>query len=320
MTTLPSKNPSKNLVFTENPLEAPSKKHLLLKNLLRTLLRSVRLYDPLGVHPIVCFPIADRRPETYFLAGGLDCVCEPCTPPPPPHISFLNSMGNDHPRGPKDWKIQDFAPGLKLSSDQSQIENFNRDWKFQASHTARPLFVGNYQGRDWSFQARLNISIEIENFNPGLKISSVWIENVTRSIGIDFFNRWALRDCFVTWLSATDPLPPHTARHIEQPPLRVADSESILAVFFSPKIGRKRSKMTKNDRKSARIWVLGRAWSGGQSGWPGGLCGWVINLHRVNGRGHFGGQTAGGHPQAFPWPKKPHGSAGIERARKRLQV
>ena len=27
------------------------KKHLLLKNLLRTLLRSVRLHDPLGVHP-----------------------------------------------------------------------------------------------------------------------------------------------------------------------------------------------------------------------------------------------------------------------------
>ena len=57
--TLPSKspykNPSKNPVFTEKPLQAPSKnpskKHLLLENLLRTLLRSVRLHDPLGVHP-----------------------------------------------------------------------------------------------------------------------------------------------------------------------------------------------------------------------------------------------------------------------------
>ena len=40
---LPSKNPSKNLVFTENPLQArsknPSKNRLLLENLLRTLLR-----------------------------------------------------------------------------------------------------------------------------------------------------------------------------------------------------------------------------------------------------------------------------------------
>ena len=26
-------------------------------------------------------------------------------------------------------------------------------------------------------------------------------------------------------------------------------------------------------------------------------------LHRANGRGRFGGQTAGGHPKAFPWPK-----------------
>ena len=53
--TLPSKNPSKNLVFTENPLQAPSKnpskKPLLLENLLRTLLRSVQLHDPLRVHP-----------------------------------------------------------------------------------------------------------------------------------------------------------------------------------------------------------------------------------------------------------------------------
>ena len=31
----------------------------------------------------------------------------------------------------------------------------------------------------------------------------------------------------------------------------------------------------------------------------------VLNLHRANGRGCFGGQTAGGHPKAFPWPKKP---------------
>ena len=52
---LPSKNPSKNLVFYCKPLQAPSKnpskKHLPLKNLLTTLLRSVRLHDPLGVHP-----------------------------------------------------------------------------------------------------------------------------------------------------------------------------------------------------------------------------------------------------------------------------
>ena len=39
--TFPSKNPSKNLVFTENPY----------RHLLRTLLRSVRLHDPFGVHP-----------------------------------------------------------------------------------------------------------------------------------------------------------------------------------------------------------------------------------------------------------------------------
>ena len=67
--TLPSKNPSKNLVFTENRLQAPSKnpskKHLLLENLLRTLLKSVLLYDPLGVHPIFQKRSGDANPQ-YF--------------------------------------------------------------------------------------------------------------------------------------------------------------------------------------------------------------------------------------------------------------
>ena len=35
--------------------------------------------------------------------------------------------GPKNPEGPKIEKIQDFAPGLKFSSDQSQIEIFNRD-------------------------------------------------------------------------------------------------------------------------------------------------------------------------------------------------
>ena len=60
---LPSKNPSKNLVFTENP----SEKHLRLENLLRTLLRSVRLHDPLGVHPST----AHLRPP---LSAGFDLL------------------------------------------------------------------------------------------------------------------------------------------------------------------------------------------------------------------------------------------------------
>ena len=47
--------------------------------------------------------------------------------------------------------------------------------------------MGNCQGRDWNFQGRLKLSVEIEIFNPGLKLSSVWIENFTRSIGIEFF-------------------------------------------------------------------------------------------------------------------------------------
>ena len=56
--TLPAKNPSKNLIFTENLCRRLLRTlHLLLENLLRTFLRSVLLHDPLGVHlkaPRVC--------------------------------------------------------------------------------------------------------------------------------------------------------------------------------------------------------------------------------------------------------------------------
>ena len=51
---LPSKNPS-NLCWKplQAPSKNPSKKHLLPESLLRTLLKSVLLQDPLGVHPII---------------------------------------------------------------------------------------------------------------------------------------------------------------------------------------------------------------------------------------------------------------------------
>ena len=38
-----------------------------------------------------------------------------------------NEAAPKTPEGPNIETIQDFAPGLKLSSDQSQIEVFNRD-------------------------------------------------------------------------------------------------------------------------------------------------------------------------------------------------
>ena len=55
--TLPSKNPSKNLVFLKTlqaPSKNPSEKHLLLENLLRTLLRSLLLHEPPWCAPYWC--------------------------------------------------------------------------------------------------------------------------------------------------------------------------------------------------------------------------------------------------------------------------
>ena len=71
--TPPSKNPSKNLCLYWNPYKAPSKnpskKHLLLENLLRTLLRSVRLHDPLGVRPILTKIFTDRLKNSGAFFG-----------------------------------------------------------------------------------------------------------------------------------------------------------------------------------------------------------------------------------------------------------
>ena len=95
-------------------------------------------------------------------------------------------------KDPKIEKNQDFAPGLKLSSDQSQIEFFNRDWKFQARLKIRLLLWGIIKvgieifKRDWNFQSRLKFSISDWNFQAyGLKISR-------DQSGLKFFNRRAL--------------------------------------------------------------------------------------------------------------------------------
>ena len=42
-------------------------------------------------------------------------------------VTQAGSFVKSFPEGPKIENIQDFAPGLKFSSDQPQIEIFNRD-------------------------------------------------------------------------------------------------------------------------------------------------------------------------------------------------
>ena len=85
--TPPSKNPSKNLCLYWNPYQAPSKnpskKHLLVENLLRTLLRSVRLHDPLGVRPI------------HGARRGTHPTC-PCCFAPPFRAATLQKCGSDN--------------------------------------------------------------------------------------------------------------------------------------------------------------------------------------------------------------------------------
>ena len=117
---------------------------------------------------------------------------------------WVPAMPNHYPEGPKIEKIQDFAPGLKFSRDQSQIELFNRDWTFQSRLKIRlPLWgiikVGiEIFKRDWKFQSRLKFSILDWKFQSyGLKISR-------DQSGLNFFNRRAL--WVVMWVERCEPL------------------------------------------------------------------------------------------------------------------
>ena len=89
-------------------------------------------------------------------------------------------LGAPNPEGPNLENFQDRPLGLKFSSEIETNDIFKWDWKFQASHHQTPIFVGNSQGQDWKFQARLKFSTEIENFKRKLEIFK-------RSSEIDFF-------------------------------------------------------------------------------------------------------------------------------------
>ena len=87
---------------------------------------------------------------------------------------------------------------------------------------------------------------------------------------------------FVTWLPATDPLP-HTARHIEQPPPRAGADCPLVTIANWP-------KTAENDQKWPKFGphlTLRRGMVGGQSGWPGGLCGWVCLALGTISQDHF---------------------------------
>ena len=151
---------------------------------------------------IVCFDLAERascarkpaqqaanaelrRAMTLSIKGlkivsfsGQTCTMGTRQEKPANLILYYIRGPEKNPEGPKIEKIQDFAPRLKLSSDQSQIEIFNRDWNFQARLKIRLLLWGIIKvgieifKRDWNFQSRLKFSILDWNFQAyGLKIS-----------------------------------------------------------------------------------------------------------------------------------------------------
>ena len=83
---------------------------------------------------------------------------------PQPDMVCLAHRNRSDPRGPKDQK--------KKFEISIEIENFDREWNFRASHPPRPYFLlwGNRDveikifERDQTFRSRLKISIEIKFF------------------------------------------------------------------------------------------------------------------------------------------------------------
>ena len=75
------------------------------------------------------------------------------------------AVRNSFPKGPKIEKIQD-------------LENFKRDWRFQARRPPDPYFCGEF------WRSGLKFSSEIEIFKRDWKFQS----------RLNFFNLWALRE------------------------------------------------------------------------------------------------------------------------------
>ena len=72
----------------------------------------------------------------------------------------------------------------------SEIANFEREWKFLASHPPRPyFFVGISRHRDLKIRSRLKLSIEIENFERDQFFLIVGPSGSTGSLLCEMFYR-----------------------------------------------------------------------------------------------------------------------------------
>ena len=103
------------------------------------------------------------------------------------------------------FDFSDF-PALLLDNLVTQraqrLKNFKisvQDWNFQATNLRLKFSIeiegGNYQGRDWNFQAKSKTSIEIVNLKPGLKSQAYGLKNSRDLSGLNVFNRrafWAV--------------------------------------------------------------------------------------------------------------------------------
>ena len=81
--------------------------------------------DPLCVHPTLAEKVfVSQERVSGFPEKGAALRGSPGTSG---EVWETSREALDCPEGPRIEKFQDFAPGLKISSDQSQIEIFNRD-------------------------------------------------------------------------------------------------------------------------------------------------------------------------------------------------
>ena len=77
---------------------------------------------------------------------------------------------------PRDLQLTYVGARQGPKIEKFKILKFSKifDWKFQASHPPKPLFsVGNSEVRDWNFQSRLKILVDVSDifyfFCPGRK-------------------------------------------------------------------------------------------------------------------------------------------------------
>ena len=140
------------------PSKNPSKKHLLLKNLLRTLLRSMLLHDPLGVHPKLRFNSGRFKRGGGNGKGGIrSWLPVHCLSALPDRQPYCHTNATSHSVFKHDQIAQERKSSLKIMLVGRDIPRTSRQISGRTSR-AQKLSPHRSERRKIKFSARTSLT------------------------------------------------------------------------------------------------------------------------------------------------------------------